>query len=77
MSLQLYFNSAKVPRTIGREEWKLCWRWVRVCRKRLAEQLEKERELLLWADLPSHIKHDIMDKMVNPPLLLGPHMDRK
>ena len=77
MSLQLYFVPSKVPRTITKVEWYECWRWLRVCRKKLKEQLDKEVEMLRKDDLPKHIRDDIASKIINPPLLLGPYMDRK
>lgn len=77
MSLQLYFVPSKVPRTITRKEWYDCWRWLRITRKKLAEQLEQERMMLsvYGTTMLPEAKRDLMEKMINPPLLLGPYME--
>lgn len=75
--VSLYWNPSKVPRTLTREQWKECYRWVRITRKRLREELQKQQQFLATygTTMPQIIKNDILDKMVNPPLLLGPYME--
>lgn len=73
----LYFDITKVPRSTSREEWKNCWRRVRVLKKELLWANKGRIELLVEHKdiMPPKIKADLIDHLVNPPLLLGPYMD--
>lgn len=72
MTLALYFNLSKFPRSLGRDEWKEIWRWKRVTEKKLEAELEQQRFNLIafGTTMPSYIKRDIIDQMINPPLLI-------
>ena len=73
MAAQVYFHLQSVPRTISRTEWYTTWRKVRMMQntQRLIERSERE---LLRTPLPDNVRQDIFERMVNPPLLLGPWM---
>lgn len=70
--VQLYFNPSKFPRTISRKEWKEIWRWKRVVQKQLVIELERMQEqlILYGTTILPQAKADIIEKMVNPPLLI-------
>lgn len=75
--LVLQFDPSKIPRTISRQGWRKIWRWKRVTEKRLSEEFQKQHEAFvatghLW---PEHVRAEYLDKLVNPPLLLGPYQD--
>jgi len=86
--MRLYFVPTKLPRTMTRKEWKDCDRYRRITQKVLA-QYEKEM-LDLAAEMTTNavlygtseseqvrrMRQDLYDKIVNPPILLGPHMDQ-
>jgi hypothetical protein len=75
MTLQLYFNPALFPRTITRKEWKKIWRWKRITQKRLAEEFEQQRlNLIMFGTTHPDIKADMLDRMINPPLLIHDRM---
>ena len=75
--LSLYFIPAKFPRTIKRAEWYEIWRWKRVTQKRLIEELETQRLMLsvYGATMPDYVRRNIIDNMINPPLLVHDRMD--
>lgn len=70
--MKLLFNISKVPRSLSKVEWKKLWRWKRETVKRLAKHEEAKIEML-QSDLPPHLKSDLMDHIINPPILLGPY----
>jgi hypothetical protein len=77
--MKLYFDPAKVKRTTTRQEWKEMHRWCRLATKELAKHedelvrrvAEMQTDLMLFG----HARIDIMDELINPPLLLGPGME--
>lgn len=70
--LQLYFNPAKFPRTIKRDEWKEIWRWKRITENKLIEATETQLQnlVIFGSTMPRYVRDDIMDKTINPPLLV-------
>lgn len=76
MMLKLYFHGPSFPRCITREEWKEIWRWKRVQERELEKQAEEQRQLYLrYKDFMSpKMKSDIMDQMINPPILVHDRM---
>lgn len=76
--LKLFFNPSMIPRTILRKEWYDIWRWKRTVEKQLAKDAEEARNNLITYGntMPKYIKDDLINKMINPPLLLGPYMDK-
>lgn len=74
---EVYFYMPHVPRTVTREEWYKTWRRVRVLKKETAAMNKITTAQLRRLDVPQHIKNDIMDNLIFPPLILGPYMDRK
>lgn len=74
MGLAYYFHMESVPRTVTRTEWYKTWRQVRIDSKEHAKMAEKE--LKMFRSAPDHIREQMLDHMINPPLVLGPYMDR-
>lgn len=70
----LVFNPECLSRSINRKEWKEIWRWKRVTEKRLAEELEHQRQnfIAFHTTMPSYMKKDIVDQMIYPSLLFYP-----
>jgi hypothetical protein len=73
--LKLLFVPEKIPRTITRKEWYEMWRWKRVTEKKLKEEVEKQFNFLrtYGTTMPDYQKKDLLDKLINPPLVLGPY----
>jgi hypothetical protein len=67
------FVLEKIPRTVGREEWYNIWRKVR--RMRTEQKELDERICRLLPSMPTKIRQAEIDRIVNPPLLLGPYME--
>lgn len=70
-----YFHMPDVPRTINREEWYKIWQEVRRRRKEVAAW-NISRSNLLTIELPDYMRKDIIEHLINPPLILGPYMNR-
>lgn len=70
--LSLYFNPSKFSRTITRKEWKEIYRWKRITEKKLIEVTQEQIQNLVTygSTVPRYMKADIIDKIVNPPLLI-------
>jgi hypothetical protein len=51
------------------------WRWKRVTEKKLKEEVEKQFNFLrtYGTTMPDYQKKDLLDKLINPPLVLGPY----
>lgn len=79
MSLQLYFVPTLLPRTISRKEWYDLWRWKRVMQQELTVAAWRETAFFreYGHTLTPEQRRDMLDRMVNPPILLGPYMDRQ
>lgn len=72
-----YFYMPHVPRTTTRAEWYKAWRDVRIGQHTSAA-LEKGRfDLLRNQNIPAKVRKDLMDNLINPPIVLGPFMDRQ
>lgn len=71
MTLQLYFNPSKFPRTINRKEWKEIWRWKRVTEKDLDKHCQKmyDNFAVYGSTWPDRMRDDFLDEMINPPLV--------
>ena len=76
--IALYFNPSKFPRTITRKEWRDIWRWKRVTEKQLAIEARAQIESLHYygTTMPRHIRDEMLDNIINPPLLIHSRMDR-
>jgi hypothetical protein len=74
--ISLYFVPAKFPRSITRGEWREIWRWKRVTQKKLVEAIEEERQMLITygSTMLPQAKADLIEHMVNPPLLVHDRM---
>lgn len=79
MVAQYYFHMESVPRTVNREDWYKTWREVRIQRKLNAKYIKEGNEWfrLNHVNMSPKVKKDYMDGMINPPLILGPYMDRQ
>lgn len=75
--MQLVFNATSLSRSITRQQWKEIWRWKRLTGRRLKKSVEEQIGLLVayGTNIPSHIRKDMIDVIVNPPLMIYP--DRK
>ena len=75
--LVLAFNQSTLPRSMTRQEWREVDRWRRVTQKVLAEQARKRVDNLIafGSSMPSWQRKDLIDRLVNPTLLLGPYQD--
>ncbi len=73
----LYFDITKIPRTTTRAQWRKMDRWRRLTKQRLSEARRRALDNLVafGSTMPARLREGIIDEMVNPPLLLGPHMD--
>lgn len=71
----LVFDPTKLPRTWTREQWREVWRWKRVTEKRLVEHTERQiTEIICFGStMPSEMRRDLIDRISNPPLLIGPY----
>lgn len=71
----LVFNQASLPRTITKQQWKEIWRWKRVTEQRLKKSIEEQIALLsiYGTTMPKHIRNDMIDVIVNPPLMIYPN----
>lgn len=70
----LVFNPERLSRSINRKEWKEIWRWKRVTEKQLKRSIEEQIGLLVayGSTMPQYIRKDMVDVVVNPPLLVYP-----
>lgn len=75
--ISLYFVLSKFPRTINRKQWREIWRWKRLTQKQLAVEVSKQLEMLgaYGSTTPDYIRQDMLDNMINPPLLVHDRMD--
>jgi hypothetical protein len=69
----LFFNAKSLPRTISKNEWRKIDRWRRQTQKILAAETRRQIENLgtFGATHPEYAR-DMMDKIINPPLLVDP-----
>lgn len=67
--MRLLWQPNHLPRTMSRREWREIYRWKRVEEKKL---LRMERETLRFAVEFNEL--DMLDRIVNPPLLIHPLM---
>jgi hypothetical protein len=69
--MMLYFVPKTLPRTMTRAQWKEADRWRRMTEKKLRDQMaERIANALLFGT--SH--PELLDSIVNPPLLIHPAM---
>lgn len=80
--MQLLFDQTRVPRTLSRAEWRVIYRNVRMTRRELAiesdrmvERLRKLPATSPEAVLIDRMRGEMIQRLVNPPLLLGPYQD--
>lgn len=73
--MYLVFDITKVPRNLSRQRWKDLWRWVRVVRGNLlkARMLQTERLRNHGHQMSDEQKRELIDRIVNPPIMLGPY----
>lgn len=70
--MRVWLPLTVVSRTTSKERWREIWRWKRIKTKELAQNEAQKIQLLRDDTVPTHIRNDIIDEIVNPPLLLGP-----
>lgn len=70
----LVFNPERLSRSINRKEWKEIWRWKRVTEKQLAKSISEKIQLLATygTTMPEYMRKDMVDVIVNPPVLMYP-----
>ena len=71
--MRLLFDQRKVPRSTSRAEWREIDRWCRTTRRELAEHELWQRDLLAVSGSTNPMRAHLIDAMINPPLVLGPH----
>ena len=74
--MMLYFDPAKLPRSMTKAQWKDAHRWVRQTTKKLhAAMDERLAQVMLYGrTMDPALKCAAMNKFINPPMLLGPGM---
>lgn len=71
--MMLVFDPTKVPRSIGREEWRLMHRWCRVASREISEQnTALIKNLGAFGSTHPEFVARAVERLVNPPILLGP-----
>lgn len=71
--MRYYLDLNKIPRSVCRIEWKKIWRDKRVIEKKLIVDEETMMTMLRLDNLDRKIRLDIMEKLIYPPLVLGPY----
>jgi hypothetical protein len=72
--LQLLFDQTRLPRTMKRDDWKAVDRWRRVTKKVLERHTSQLTvAYILYGNMMSERQRaEVLDKMINPPLLVLP-----
>lgn len=71
--MELVFDYRRIPRSTTRAEWIEIWRWKRVTQHQLKRSLAEQIALLVThQNMPSTIRADMIDCIVNPPLVIYP-----
>lgn len=84
--MQLLFDQTRVPRSTTRNQWREMDRWRRVTERKLAVEVERKCDTLRKMTeqfvatgsttvLLQRVQDDIIQHLVFPPLLLGPHQE--
>lgn len=72
---QVYFRPQSVPRTTTRDEWYKGYRRFREMRRESRVMNDHTVKLLAsHKDMPARIRRHIIDRLIYPPLILGPWM---
>jgi hypothetical protein len=72
--MMLHFDQTKVPRSTTRAEWREMDRWRRTTEARIrAEQYKQLEMLTLYGTTNPELAAELADRIINPPVLLGPH----
>lgn len=71
--MKLVFDITKIPRTTSREAWLKMDRWRRLCEKELSKHEAEMVQALSDVMIYGQARIDIIDHLINPPILLGPH----
>lgn len=71
----LLFDLRKVPRTLSKIEWKKAWRDKRLLENSLRKHNADEMKMLQTQGhkLSDKQRKDLIDRIVNPPIVLGPY----
>lgn len=67
----IHFNPQKLPRTMTRQQWYSLWRKYRDLRHQLWLQSERTRLSLRYMP-EGEAKKNIMDLIINPPVVIFP-----
>lgn len=70
--MQLFFNTHSIPRTTSRKEWNRIWRHKRLLERDCKNILEQRIKNLRQDNLPDKIKEDLLNLVVNPPVVVFP-----
>lgn len=72
--MNLLFDSAKLPRTMKRSEWKAIDSWRRSMVKTLSRDLARQVEnVLIYGTNHPEWAAEARERIINPPILIGPH----
>lgn len=69
----LYFVQEQLPRTLTQKQWKAIHREWRQMKREVFET-NKQRDVLLRGLPPGKLRTELLEQMINPPLVLGPGM---
>ncbi len=72
--MYLVFNQEKIPRSTTKEQWQRIFRWKRETDKILKEEVDKQINnfIVYGSTIPQYIKDDMVDRIVNPPIMVYP-----
>lgn len=72
--IKLAFCSQQFPRTTTRQEWKTIDRWRRITEKELAKHNDVYMSFIddVLTFGSATMRHNYLDKVVNPPIMIHP-----
>lgn len=71
--MRYYLDLEKIPRSVGRIEWKQIWRDKRVMEKKCIIDEEQKITMLRLDNLSARIRRDLIDDIIYPVIILGPY----
>lgn len=72
--LAIMLDIRRFPRSMSRKEWREIDRWRRVTQRRINEETARQLyNLGAYGTTHPEIYRDVMERIVNPPMLMGPY----
>jgi len=59
-------------RTMTKIQWREAWRWKRITEKRIEEATANRCRYLQDQIIPASIRQDMINEMINPPVMFWP-----